>query len=166
MKVRGLRARWQQEIAARGVDPERARALDARFAAAYATVVERRRDAFAGTDLDPEANRRRLESLVKRVEDLAASLGGQSGADDRALSPTTRLAAMLKEALAANTIGGKVDEGNRSRAAIEEVRQAQANWSRVGPVPEEARAPLASRFQRACRRITERAARATDRAGR
>ena len=43
---------------------------------------------------------------------------------------------MLKEALAANTIGGKVDEDSRMRAAAEEVRQAQASWSRIGPVPE------------------------------
>ena len=34
--VRVLRGRWQQEIAARGVDPDRARALDERFAVAFA----------------------------------------------------------------------------------------------------------------------------------
>ena len=45
-----------------------------------------------------------------------------------------RLAAMLKEALAANTIGGKVDDDSRWRAAAEDVRQAQAAWSRLGPV--------------------------------
>ena len=44
---------------------------------------------------------------------------------------------MLKEALAANTIGGKVDEDSRFRAAAEDVRQAQAAWSRIGLVPEE-----------------------------
>jgi hypothetical protein len=67
---------------------------------------------------------------------------------------------MLKEALAANTIGGKVDEDSRWRAASEEVRQAQANWSRIGVVPDEVRRPLADRFERACRRIMERAGRA------
>jgi hypothetical protein len=65
---------------------------------------------------------------------------------------------MLKEALAANTIGGKVDEDSRFRAANEEVRQAQASFSRVGPVPDEARRALTDRFQRAIRRISERAA--------
>ena len=72
---------------------------------------------------------------------------------------------MLKEALAANTIGGKVDEDSRLRAAAEEMRQAQASWSRIGPVPEEVRRPLDDRFQRACRRITERGA-AAGRSGR
>jgi hypothetical protein len=73
------------------------------------------------------------------------------------MSPTVRLAAMLKEALAANTIGGRADDDSRMRAAAEEVRQAQASWSRIGPVPEEARRALADRFQKACRRINERA---------
>ena len=91
-----------------------------------------------------------MESLVSRMEDLAASLDGPAGAadNDAALSPTNRLAAMLKEALAANTIGGKVDDGSRLRAAAEDVRQAQASWSRIGAVPDEARRPLRS-LQRA-----------------
>ena len=46
---------------------------------------------------------------------------------------------MLKEALAANTIGGKVDETSRWRAALEDVRQAQASWSRIGPVADATR---------------------------
>jgi hypothetical protein len=92
------------------------------------------------------------------MEDLASSLSGRGGASDQNLSPTTRLAAMLKEALASNTIGGKVDDDSRWRAAAEDVRQAQASWSRLGPVADEARRPLAARFDRACRAITERAA--------
>jgi hypothetical protein len=91
---------------------------------------------------------------VRRVEDLAASLVGPSAASaGDALSPATRLAAMLKEALAANTIGGKVDDSTRWRAAAEEARQAQSSWTRLGQVPEDARRALADRFQRACRRI-------------
>jgi hypothetical protein len=62
---------------------------------------------------------------------------------------------MLKEALAANTIGGKVDHDSRLRAAQEDVRQAQAAWSRIGPVPEPARRALTDRFQRASRQIME-----------
>ena len=63
---------------------------------------------------------------------------------------------MLKEALAANTIGGKVDNEARFRAAAEDVRQAQASWSRIGVVPEDARRPLSDRFQRAVRTINDR----------
>ena len=160
-RVRELRSKWQHELALRGVDRERAAALDARFAAAFSAVIARHPDAFSGTDLDPDANRKRMESLVKRMEDLAKSVAGPaSDAAEASLSPTTRLAAMLKEALAANTIGGKVDDDHRLRAAAEEVRQAQASWSRIGPVPEEARRALADRFQRAIRRISERAGQA------
>ncbi len=156
-QVRTLRSRWQQELAARGVDRERAVALDERFASAFARVLTRWPSVFGGTDLDPDANRRKMEALVRRMEDLATSLtpGGLGAAADATLSPTSRLAAMLKDALAANTIGGKVDDESRFRAANEEVRQAQAALSRVGPVPEAARRPLADRFQRAIRRIAD-----------
>ena len=103
-----------------------------------------------------------MESLVQRMEDLAKSLGlpASAASADAALSPTNRLAAMLKEALAANTIGGKVDEDARLRAAVEDVRQAQANWSRIGFVPEEAKRSLSDRFTRAIRAVSERAGQA------
>jgi hypothetical protein len=152
--VRGLRNRWQQELAARGVDRDQAAMLDRRYADACRHIIERWPAAFAGTDLDPEANRKRMESIVRRMEDLAATLKGPADKPD--LSPTEKLANMLKEALAANTIGGKVDVESRRRAAQEDVRQAQASWSRVGPVPEEVRRDLADRFQRAVRQITGR----------
>jgi len=161
LTVRGLRSKWQREIAARGVDRERAMAIDDRFQAAFNAVLARWPEVFSGTDLDPNANRARMEALVKRVEDLAQSLAGPSASGDAALSPTTRLASMLKEALAANTIGGKVDETSRWRAAQEDVRQAQASWARLGPVAEATRRPLADRFNRACRRVTEGTGRAT-----
>ena len=117
---------------------------------------------FKGTDLDVDANRTRMDAIVKRMEDLADSLAGPAsggGGGDAAVSPTTRLAAMLKEALAANTIGGKADEDSRLRAAAEEVRQAQASFSRIGMVPDETRRALGDRLQRAIRRISERASR-------
>jgi hypothetical protein len=167
-KVRALRGRWQQEIAARGVDPERAQALDRRFADAFAAVLARWPSAFAGTDLDPDANRKRMEALVRRVEDLATSIAGPASApaeNDQAISPTVRLAAMLKEALAANTIGGRVDEDSRARAATEELRQAQASWSRIGPVPEDVKRALADRFQKASRRINDRISARTGKPG-
>jgi hypothetical protein len=152
-KLRTLRVRWQQELAARGVDRERAIVLDERYAAAFGRALTRWPQALAGSEFDPESNRRRMESIVKRIEELANSIAGAPEAPDASLSPTTRLAAMLKEALAANTIGGKTDNDSRYRAADEEVRQAQANWSRIGPVPDEIRRGLVDRFQSAIRRI-------------
>jgi len=154
-RVRSLRGKWASELAARGVDRDKAAALDARFSAAFTGVLSKWPAVFGGTDLDPDANRKRMEALVRRMEDLAKSLSAPSASGDAALSPTTRLAAMLKEALAANTIGGKVDDDSRFRAAHEDVRQAQASWSRIGPVPEDARRALADRFQRAIRRISD-----------
>jgi hypothetical protein len=155
-KVRALRGRWQAEIAARGVDRDRALALDERFAKAFAAVIARWPSVFGGSDLDPDANRKKMETIVQHIEALARSIAGPAAAGgDAALSPTTRLAAMLKEALAANTIGGKADEDSRFRAASDEVRQAQNTLSRIGPVPDQVRRALADRFQRATRRISD-----------
>jgi len=122
-------------------------------------VLARWPASFSGTDLDPDANRKRMEVIVKKIEDLASSLAGPA-AMDASLSPTTRLAAMLKDALAANTIGGKADEDSRLRAAAEEVRQAQQSFSRIGVVPDQERRALTDRFQRAIKRISERAGQA------
>jgi hypothetical protein len=155
--VRDIRRRWYHEVALRGVERDRAAALDERFATAFNRVIAQFPSVFDGTDLDPAANRKRMESLVQRMEDLAKSIAGPAVAGDETLSPTTRLAAMLKEALASNTIGGKVDEESRYRAANEEVRQAQASWSRIGSVPDDVRRVLGDRFQRAIRRISDRA---------
>lgn len=158
--VRAIRARWSQELALRGVDRDRAAALDARFAEAFSRVIGRWPEAFAGTDLDPQSNRKRMEGLVKRMEELAASLAGPADALDAGVSSTTRLAAMLKEALAANTIGGKVDVDSRLRAATDEVRQTQASWSRIGYVPDAERRALTDRFERAIRKISDKTAQA------
>ena len=163
-QVRALRGRWQAELAARGVDRDRALALDERFAAAFNGVIARWPSVFGGSDLDPDANRKKMETIVQRIEALAKSLAGPASAGgDAALSPTTRLAAMLKEALAANTIGGKADDDSRFRAASDEVRQAQATLSRIGPVPDQVRRTLADRFQRATRRIADASLKVTGR---
>ena len=157
-RLRDLRTRWQRETALRGVDPDQGRALDERFAGAFSRVLSGYPAAFAGTEFDVEGNRRAMELLVQKVETLAASLaappGASAGVSD-ALSPTSRLAVMLKEALAANTIGGKAEENGNRRAAADEVRQAQAAWTRVGFVPEDTRRSLTDRFRRACRQIVE-----------
>jgi hypothetical protein len=160
-RVRSVHGRWKHEGGGRGNSPE-ARQLEGRFAAAFTQILAKWPDAIRNTDLDPDANRARMEALVKRMDELARSVtGGRNpgGADgDAALSPTTRLAAMLKEALASNTIGGgaaAVDEQARRAAVIEEVRQLQASWMRIGPVPDADRLPLQERFQRLGRLVQE-----------
>jgi len=163
--VQSVRRDWQNELT-RAIDPSTSRAIDERFAAAMSRLLERWPSAFAGGDLDVNANRAQMESLVQGIEELARKLLAPSAQSEQPdLSSTTKLAAMLKEALAANTIRGKADpraeEDGRWRAAAEDVRRAQASWSRVGFVPADVRKPLADRFDRAARSILQRAGSAT-----
>ncbi len=143
--VREVRRRWDQ---AGPIPTDRMAPLEARYAQALELILTARPDVFRGTDLDPEANLQKLEKLCARIEKLAA---------DEPSQPTSSeaLAAMLREALAANTIGGRPSEESRIKAAIEEVRQAQAAWRRVGPAPRDAVHELTRRFHRACDRVFE-----------
>src|SRR6185369_6290610 len=78
--VRALRGRWQSEIAARGVDRDRALALDERFATAFNAVIARWPAVFGGSDLDPDSNRKKMEAIVARIETLAKTIGGPAAA--------------------------------------------------------------------------------------
>lgn len=150
------RSRWQAA-------PELPRTIQQELAARYHQALGRLvavwPQAFAGTDLDPEATRRRMEKLVARVEQLVPA-----SARPAALSPAELLAQQWRERLAANTIlgsrSGPTDE-SRWRAAEQEVRTAQAQWMRLGPVPPEVAGPLNERFQRACRRFYDQRRRAS-----
>lgn len=156
--VKDARARWQQA-------PELPRALGEDLAARYHDAIGRLVSvwpgAFAGTELDPEVTRRRMEKLVERVE----ALGVSESEAPAALSPTERLAQQLRERLAANTITGAAQtaesEESHRRALEQEVRSAQAQWGRLGPVPPEVAALLHERFQRACRRFQSKRRRAS-----
>ena len=104
------------------------------------------------TDLDPDTTRKRMEKLVTRVEELVP----ESSRSPAQLSPAELLAQRWRERLATNTMtGGKSADTDepRWRAAEQEVRNAQAQWARFGPLPAEVAAPLNERFQRACRRF-------------
>ena len=59
--------------------------------------------AFAGTDLDPEATRKRMEKLLARVEEL---VDVAADAEPANLSPAELLAQQWRERLAANTMAG------------------------------------------------------------
>lgn len=156
-RIQADRARWQQapEVA-RDVQQE----LAVRYQQAIGRLVETWPVAFGGTDLDPEATRERMEKLVARVEEFA----GVPGRSHAALSPSEQLAQQWRERLAANTItGGRTAETEESRwrAAEQEVRSAQAQWMRLGPVPAAVAGPLNERFQRACRRFHDQRKRAS-----
>lgn len=153
--LKDARARWQQapELP-RGIQQD----LAARYHQTLGRLVAAWPAAFAGTDMDPEQTRKRMEKLVARVEELMPAQAPR-------LSPTELLAQQLRERLAANTMsgGGKAGETEESRwrAAEQEIRNAQTQWMRLGPVPAEVAGPLNERFQRACRRFYDQRRRAS-----
>jgi hypothetical protein len=128
---------------------ERAAALDKRFQDTVQRLVESWPELFRGGDLDPGANRKKLEKLCETVEALVA----ERPVKDTAVSPAELLARQLREALASNTMRGRVDEGARRRELKEKVAAAQAAFNRLGPVPGEEGRALRQRFQDACRRL-------------
>jgi hypothetical protein len=148
--VQQARSKWQHA-------PELPRALQQDLAARYHQAVGRLvavwPGAFAGTDLDPETTRKRMEKLLARVEEIVSA----QPAKPANLSPTEMLAQQLRERLAANTMSGgsraSDNEESRWRASEQEVRSAQAQWMRLGPVPPNIAGPLNERFQRACRKF-------------
>jgi hypothetical protein len=142
-KVRSLRTRWNQSTTAvrSGADP-----LSARFVSVIERLLAMFPEPFKGTELDIEASRQRMEKLVARIENLVA------GAEPNQDSPQD-LAARLREALASNTIGGRAGEESKWRGLADEVRQAQASFARLVPVPGETGRQLADRFQKACNRF-------------
>ena len=146
-RVRSLRSRWNltTPVVRHGADP-----LSGRFVAALERVMAAHPAAFAGTELDANANRQKMERLCARVEALTAE-----NAAAQPPSGPQALAEMLREALAANTIGGRAGEESKWRTMAEDVRQAQASWNRLGPVPGEAGRALAERFHRACNRFQD-----------
>jgi hypothetical protein len=145
-RVRSLRTRWNQTTPAvrHGADP-----LSGRFVGALEQLLTRYPDAFRGTELDVEASRQKMEKLCARVEGFLAEAGGTPSGSSQAL------AEMLREALAANTIGGRAGEESKWRAMAEEVRQAQSAWSRLVPVPGETGRVMTERFHKACNRFFE-----------
>ncbi len=138
-QVREAQGEWRRK--AGGGAPA---ALAARFDAALGKVVEGAPAAFEGTELDPAANRAKMEKLCQTVEELVPAPEEQE-------SPAERLARELREALATRTMGGVVvDDKARRKALRERVEAARGGWARLGPVPgsEELRA----RFEEACRK--------------
>jgi len=151
-KVHDARAKWQH---APEVPRQVQQDLAARYHQAIGQLVGAWPEAFAGTDLDPETTRKRMEKLLARIEDLLT--GAQERVQTRQLSPTELLAEKWRERLASNTIAGsraaEENEEVRWRNAEQEVRSAQSQWARLGPVPAEVAGPLNERFQRAVRRF-------------
>jgi len=143
-RVRSLRNRWNQStpVVRQGADP-----LSGSFMAALERLLSSSPAAFRGTELDVEANQQKMVKLCERVEGFLTDVASTPSNSSQAL------AMMLREALAANTIGGRAGEETKWRAMAEDVRAAQAAWNRLGPVPGEAGRQLSDRFHRACSRF-------------
>jgi uncharacterized protein DUF349 len=145
-RVRAAQAAWK---AAPPLAGPKGGELEASFAAAVEAVVEAWPAAFKDTDLDAAANRGRLEALCATVESMVQADASPS---DATASPAAMLAERWREALAANTMGARVDEAAIRRERKEKVEAARAAWARVGPVGSSDRERLAARFRDACRR--------------
>ncbi len=144
-RVRSLRSRWNQSATAvrQGADP-----LSARFMAALERLIGAYPEAFRGSELDTDANRRKMEALCDRVEGFLKDAAAPA-------TSSQALATMLREALASNTIGGRAGDEAKWRGMAEDVRHAQAAWARLGPAPGDAGRQLGERFHRACSRFFE-----------
>ena len=129
------------------------RPMQERFATASQALLGRYPEAFRNSAFDPQVTRTRMNELVAQVEQLASTQAAPQAAVQ--VAPAAALATMLKEALASNTIGGRVDEQTRRRAAQETVRVARAAWARLGPAAGDEAADLERRFAAACRRFDD-----------
>ena len=144
--ILALKRRWEEA----GLQHRQHEGLRDRYLTALQKPVLTYPDLFRGTELDFASTRDRMEHLCARVE---AALSTVEARRPAGASPATILAMQLREALAANTIGGKADVEAKWRSATAEVKEAQAAWSRLPPVPGEAAAALSDRFDGACRRF-------------
>ena len=142
--VSAARTEWRQLP---HVPRPQERSLTTRFQDALARVVERYPTAFAGTDLDPARNRGKLERLCEKVEALLEEAPAPSSSGE---SPAEILASQLREALASNTMGARMDPAAKQRADTETVRQAQSERRSLGVIPGDEGRQLSDRFRKAC----------------
>jgi hypothetical protein len=145
-RVRSLRSRWNATtpVVRHGADP-----LSGRFVGALERLLSEYPESFRSTELDIDASRQKMEKLITRVEGFVADAASTPASSSKALAD------MLREALAANTIGGRAGEESKWRAMAEEVRQAQSAFSRMVPVPGESGRQMSERFHHACNRFFE-----------
>ena len=149
-RVQAAQTAWRQ---AGGLPQDELKALDERFFGVRDRLLELYPRAFQGSELDPEASRRRAEKLAARVEGLLESLAPPKAAS--AAESATDLAARLRDALASNTIGGREAVEQRWNAAATEIETAQNAWKRLGPLPGAEGRALVERFEHACRRFLD-----------
>ena len=147
--VATVRAEWRQ-LPPIPRPPERS--LTARFETAVTRVVGRYPAAFGGTELDPAPHLAALERLCEQVEALREDVP-ESRPGER--SPAEILATQLREALASNTMGARVDPEAKRRAEADTVKRLQADRRALGLVPGETGQQLSDRFRAACDHVLQ-----------
>jgi hypothetical protein len=142
--------RLEDSLAAWGrlgeMPPDRASALRQRLQATCDAIEAACPSGLPDGALDAESNVPQREKLCSRLERLAASLTAST--EEPAPSD---LAARLKLALAANTIGGAATTRREQalREAAETAARLREKWRRLGPVIGSRARALALRFERA-----------------
>jgi len=149
-RVQALRTTWNRAVP---LPIPEMKALKVRWQTALSQLVEKKPEAFAGTDLDPQAVLRKMEKLVSRVESL---LEGEAPTPKAAsLSAAELLAAKLRSALASNAMGGRAHENSKWRSALDTMLEAQETWRKLAPVTGSEVTALEVRFHAACRRVAD-----------
>ena len=132
-KVADFRARWRK------MSGRPSREQDLKFKSLFASLISRNTEAFKGTDMDVDENRKKLEKLVLKLEALEG---------DKSRTESLDLATRLKEAWAARTMGAK--PGANFKA---EVEKARAVYDKLGPVLGDEGEALRQRFEAICRKL-------------
>ncbi len=147
-QVQELRARIANAPSIEGAG---ATALHQRWTTALAALAAQSPAVFAGTDLDFNAIRERLDRILAKVESLVEE-DMPAAATEK--SPTELLAARLRSALEGNALGVRPDE-NKWRAAEKAVDDAQTAWRRLVWLPGQTTDVLEDRFETACGRVRD-----------
>ncbi len=148
-RVLAAQTAWRQ---AGSLPQEELQPLEERFLCARDRLLELYAAAFQGSELDPDAIRRRAEKLVARLEALLDGLLPKAAS---AAESAVDLAARLRDALASNTIGGREALEQRWQSAALELESIQTSWRRLGPLPGAEGRALSDRFEQAARRFAQ-----------
>jgi hypothetical protein len=133
-KVADFRARWRK------LSGRPSREQDITFKTLLARLISKNSDAFKGTDMDIDENRKKLEKLVLKLEALEG---------DKVKTESMDLATRLKEAWASRTMGAKPG-GSNFKA---EVEKARSIYEKIGPVVGDEGESLRKRFDAICRKL-------------
>jgi uncharacterized membrane protein YgcG len=149
-KIQTLRTTWNRAVP---IPTAEFRTMADTWQKTLASVIAKWPDAFKGTDVDPAAAVTRMEKLVARLENLFEQLNEGAEPQKKALTPTEMLAQKLRSALAQNAMGGRSSDDSKWRSAADTLKDAQASWQRLPPVPGDEGAALQQRFNTVARKI-------------